>query len=47
MSQNSRMKETARERKQARHARHVVNGIFIGLIALMIICLLVFYVLAG
>lgn len=41
------MKETARERKQARHARHVANGIFIGLIALMIICLLLFYFVAG
>lgn len=47
MSQRGKLKASAREQKQARQARRVVNGIFIGLIVLMILGLLTFYLLAG
>ncbi len=45
MNQKHRLKKSAREAKQARQGRRVVNGIFIGLIALMVVSLIVYYTL--
>lgn len=39
MSQKSKLKATARE---ARQARRIINGIFIGLIVLMVIALVAY-----
>ena len=41
------MKASAREARQARQARRIINGIFIGLIVLMVIILIAYYLLAG
>lgn len=42
MSQKSKLKATAREARQARQARRIINGIFIGLIVLMVIALVTY-----
>ncbi|HIU89880.1 MAG TPA: hypothetical protein IAC71_06490 [Candidatus Caccomonas pullistercoris] len=47
MSQRSKLKATAREARQARQARRIINGIFIGLIVLMIVVLVGYYLVAG
>lgn len=47
MSQKSKQKASARQVKQARQAKRVINGIFIGLIILMIICLAVYSIIMG
>lgn len=45
MNQKHQAKLKAREARQARQARRVINGIFIGLILLMVIFLLGYYLL--
>lgn len=47
MSQRSKLKATAREARQARQARRIINGIFIGLIVLMIVVLVGYHLVAG
>jgi len=47
MSQNSKFRAQKREQKQVRKARHIVNGIFIGLIALMLLLLIVYSVVGS
>lgn len=47
MSQRSKLKATAREARQARQARRIINGIFIGLIVLMIVVLVGYNLVAG
>ncbi len=47
MNQRRRLKASAREARQARQARRIINGIFIGLIVLMVIILITYYLLAG
>lgn len=47
MSQRSKLKATAREARQARQARRIINGIFIGLIVLMVIGLVAYELIAG
>ncbi len=47
MNQRRRLKASAREARQARQARRIINGIFIGLIVLMVIILIAYYLLAG
>lgn len=47
MSKKHKAKAKARSEREARQARRVVNGIFIGLIAAMVILLLGYYFLAG
>lgn len=42
MSQKSKLKATAREARQARQARRIINGIFTGLIVLMVIALVAY-----
>lgn len=42
MSQKSKLKATAREARQACQARRIINGIFIGLIVLMVIALVAY-----
>ena len=45
MNQKREMKKKIRDAKQARQASRVVNGIFIGLILLMVIVLLAYWLL--
>lgn len=47
MNKKHSQKVKAREVRQARQARRVVNGVFMGLIALMVLLLLGYYYLAG
>ena len=47
MNQKHQTKLKVRNARQARQARRVVNGIFIGLIVLMVIILVGYYFLAG
>ncbi len=47
MNQKKQLKAKARDARQARQARKVVNGIFIGLIALMLILLGLYYFLTA
>lgn len=47
MNQKHQAKLKAREARQARQARRVINGIFIGLIVLMILFLLCYYFFFG
>lgn len=39
MSKRSKVKADARNKKQARQARRIVNGIFIALVVLMVVCI--------
>lgn len=39
MNVNHKAKATERERRQARQARRIVNGIFIALVVLMVVCI--------
>lgn len=43
MSKKHTVKAKARDERQARQARRVVNGIFIGLIVLMVVLLICYY----
>ena len=45
MNQKIEMKKKIRDAKQARQAHRVLNGIFIGLIILMVIVLLAYWLL--
>ena len=45
MNQKTEMKKKIRDAKQARQANRVINGIFIGLIILMVIVLLAYWLL--
>ncbi|MBQ5909842.1 MAG: hypothetical protein IIW85_05885 [Bacteroidaceae bacterium] len=47
MSKKHKAKAKARSEREARQARRVVNGIFIGLIAAMVVALLCYSVVAG
>lgn len=47
MSEKRKIKAQKREQKQKRQAVRVVNGIFIGLIAIMLICLVIYAVVAS
>ncbi|MBQ8226774.1 MAG: hypothetical protein IJZ92_04960 [Bacteroidaceae bacterium] len=47
MSKKHKAKAKARSEREARQARRVVNGIFIGLIAAMVILLVGYYFLVG
>ena len=47
MSQNSKIRKKKREQKQVRKAKHIVNGIFIGLIALMLLLLIIYSIVAS
>lgn len=43
MSKKHTVKAQAREARQARQGRRVVNGIFIGLIVMMVVLLVCYY----
>ena len=45
MKQNKQLKARGREARQARQANRVINGIFIGLILLMVLALIAYYLL--
>lgn len=45
MNQKREMKKKIRDAKQVRQANRVINGIFIGLIILMVIVLLAYWLL--
>ncbi|MDO4930941.1 MAG: hypothetical protein Q4E59_07395 [Bacteroidales bacterium] len=47
MNTKHKVKLKARDARQARQAKRVVNGIFIGLILLMVVILICYYVLAS
>jgi len=47
MNQKHKLKSQARNARQARQARRVVNGIFIGLIVLMVVILIAYYLWQG
>lgn len=47
MSEKKKLKKQIRDAKQERHARRVVNGIFIGLILLVVLSLALFSLLAS
>ena len=50
MNQKRKLKaqtRNARQARQARQARRVVNGIFIGLIVLMVVILIAYYLWQG
>jgi cytochrome c-type biogenesis protein CcmH/NrfG len=47
MNVKHKAKIAARRAREARQARRVINGIFIGLIALMVLVLIGYYVIAG
>ncbi len=47
MNQKKQLKAKARDARQARQARKVVNGIFIGLIVLMLVLLGLYYFLTA
>ncbi len=47
MNQKHKAKLKAREEKQARQARRIINGIFIGLIVLMVVILIGYNLIAG
>lgn len=47
MNENHKAKLKARDARQARQARRVINGIFIGLILLAVCFLIVYYLLLG
>lgn len=42
---NHKIKKTARDRKEARQARRIINGIFFGLIVLVILILIAYALL--
>ncbi len=46
MKANRQKRNSARDARQARQANRVVNGIFIGLILLMVLALIGYYLLA-
>ncbi len=39
MSEQRKFKANERKKKQARQAKRIVNGIFIALVALMVVCI--------
>ena len=45
MKANRQKRTSARDARQARQANRVVNGIFIGLILLMVLALVAYYLL--
>lgn len=45
MKANRQKRTNARDARQARQANRVVNGIFIGLILLMVLALIAYYLL--
>lgn len=45
MKANRQKRTSARDARQARQANRVVNGIFIGLILLMVLALIAYYLL--
>lgn len=47
MNQKRKLKTQTRNARQARQARRVVNGIFIGLIVLMVVILIAYYLWQG
>lgn len=47
MNKKHKIKAQARDARQARQARRVVNGIFIGLIVVMILLIGVYYALVN
>ncbi len=47
MKQKRKIRLKARDARQARQARRVVNGIFIGLIILMVVILIAYKLIAG
>ena len=47
MSKKHKVKAKARSEREARQARRVVTGIFIGLIAAMVVALLSYYIAVG
>lgn len=40
MSEQRRLKEVERRKKQSRQAGRIVNGIFIALVVLMVLCII-------
>lgn len=42
---NHKIKKTARDRKEARQARRIINGIFFGLIVLVVLILIAYAIL--
>jgi hypothetical protein len=47
MSEKSKIRAKQRQEKADKEARNVVNGIFFGLIAVMVIALILYFVLAS
>ena len=47
MNQKRKLKAQTRNARQARQARRVVNGIFIGLSVLMVVILIAYYLWQG
>ncbi len=47
MSKKANAKKMKRAAQEARQARRVINGIFMGLIALMVVILLAYYLWQG
>lgn len=47
MNKKHQAKLKAREAREKRQARRVINGIFIGLIFLMVVFLISYYLMAG
>lgn len=47
MKKSHQIKKAAREAQQERHARRVVNGIFIGLIVIMLVAVTGMYLYLG
>ena len=47
MSKQSKIRAEKRKVAEEKKGRHVVNGIFIGLIILMVLCLLGYYLAFG
>ncbi|WP_315510042.1 hypothetical protein [Alloprevotella tannerae] len=43
MSEKSKMRKIERDRKAAHQARRVINGIFFGLISLIVLILILYY----
>lgn len=39
MSERGKIKAAERQKKEARQAKKIVNGIFIALVALMVVCI--------